>query len=97
MNQICVRLGIRFLVVVIPDELQVNDQLQQSVIDASRLPPESFDFALPNKMLTAKFRESDIDYIDLRDDFASISKTMRLYKPNDTHWNERHQRLLRST
>jgi hypothetical protein len=87
MNQICVRLGIRFLVVVIPDELQVNDQLQQSVIDASRLPPESFDFGLPNKMLTAKFRESDIDYIDLRDDFASISKTMRLYKPNDTHWN----------
>ena len=86
-NQICARLGIRFLVVVIPDELQVNDQLQQSVIDASRSPPESFDFGLPNKMLIAKFRESDIDYIDLRDDFASISKTMRLYKPNDPHWN----------
>jgi len=38
-------------------------------------------------MLTAKFRESDIDYIDLRDDFASISKSMRPYKPNDTHLN----------
>jgi lysophospholipase L1-like esterase len=86
-NQICTRLGIRFLVVVVPDELQVNNQLRQSVIDASRLPPESFDFGLPNKMLTAKLRESDIDYIDLRDDFASISKTMRLYKANDTHWN----------
>jgi SGNH hydrolase-like domain, acetyltransferase AlgX len=86
-NQICARLGIRFLVVVIPDELQVNDQLQQRVIDASRLPPESFDFSLPNKMLITKFRESDIDYIDLRDDFASISKSMRLYKPNDPHWN----------
>jgi hypothetical protein len=85
MNKICARLGIRFLVVVIPDELQVNDQLQQRVIDASRLPPESFDFGLPNKMLIAKFRESDIDYIDLRDDFASISKSMRLYKPNDSH------------
>jgi hypothetical protein len=87
MNQICARLGIRFLVVVIPDELQVNDQLQQRVIDASRLPPESFDFGLPDKMLIAKFREGDIDYIDLRDDFASISKSMRLYKPNDSHWN----------
>jgi hypothetical protein len=86
-NQICARLGIRFLVVVIPDELQVNDQLQQRVIDARRLPPESFDFGLPNNMLIAKFRESNIDYIDLRDDFASISKSMRLYKPNDTHWN----------
>ena len=86
-NQICARLGVRFLVVVIPDELQVNDQLQQSVIDASRSPPESFDFGLPNKMLIAKFRESGIDFIDLRDDLASISKSMRLYKPNDSHWN----------
>ena len=86
-NQICARLGIRFLVVVIPDELQVNKQLQQSVIDASRLPPESFDFGLPNEMLIAKFRESGIDFIDFRDDLASISRSMRLYKPNDTHWN----------
>lgn len=87
MSQICERLGIRFLVVVIPDELQVNEQLQQRVIDASRLPPESFDFGLPDKMLIAKFREGDIDYIDLRDDFAFISKSTRLYKPNDSHWN----------
>src|SRR5262249_39041583 len=87
MYQICQLLGIRFLVLLIPDELQVNDQLQQRVINASRLPPESFDFGLPNERLIAKFRESHIDYIDLREDFASISKSMRLYKPNDTHWN----------
>ena len=87
MYQICQRLGVRFLVVLIPDELQVNDQLQQKVVNASRLGPESFDFSLPNKMLVAKFRESAIDYIDLRGDFASISKSMKLYKPNDSHWN----------
>jgi hypothetical protein len=87
MYQICQRLGIRFLVLLIPDELQVNDQLQQRVINASRFRPESFDFSLPNQMLIGKFRESSIDFIDLRDDFASISKSMRLYKPNDSHWN----------
>ena len=87
LKDICDRKGIRFSVVVIPDEVQINDQLKQKVIEAYRLSPESFDFTLPNNMLIAKFHENDIDYIDLRDAFASISKSTRLYKPNDSHWN----------
>jgi len=87
MKHICERQGIRFLVVLIPDEVQVNDELRQVVINAYGLGAESFDFRLPNDMLIVKFRENDIDYIDLLEDFIPASRKTRLYKPNDSHWN----------
>ena len=32
-------------------------------------------------------RLDNIDYLDLLPSFVAASKTTRLYKPNDTHWN----------
>ena len=61
--------------------------LQAQVIAASRLahaslefpqPSASFDFALPNRLLHAKFDEIKIYYIDLITEFSAQSLDKRL-------------------
>ncbi|MGB9053316.1 MAG: hypothetical protein WCC54_13470, partial [Pseudolabrys sp.] len=68
------------------------------VVVASGLPPASFDFTLPNKLLRARFEELKIDYIDLLTEFSAHSLNDRLYRPNDSHWkiagNELAARLI---
>ena len=87
MKHICEQRGISLVVVVIPDEVQVNEELKQGVIAAYGSRAQFLDFKRPNTRLAEKFRENAIDYIDLLDNFADVSKKVRLYKPNDTHWN----------
>jgi hypothetical protein len=87
MKQICEREGIEFVVVVIPDEVQVNEQLKRQVINAYGLPTDRFDFRLPNDLLATKFNEDKVAYIDLLDEFKSASANSKLYKANDSHWN----------
>jgi hypothetical protein len=95
-KRLCDSRNIGLTIVLIPDELQVSQPLQAQVIAASRLargslkfpqPPASFDFALPNQLLRAKFDELKIDYIDLITEFSGKSLDQRLYRPNDSHWN----------
>jgi hypothetical protein len=95
-KQLCDSRNIGLTIVLIPDELQVSQPLQAQVIAASGFaraslefpqPPASYDFALPNRLLRAKFDELKIDYIDLITQFSAKSLDKRLYRPNDSHWN----------
>src|SRR5215510_781279 len=86
-KRLCDSKKIGLTIVLIPDEMQVNKPLQTQVVAASGLAPASFDFALPNKLLHAKFDELKIDYIDLITEFSAKSLDKRLYRPNDSHWN----------
>jgi hypothetical protein len=87
MEKICDEQKIRLSVVLIPDEVQVSWSLREKVIAAYGLPPESFDFTLPNRLLGEALRKHGIDYLDLFDEFAAASAHVTLYRPNDTHWN----------
>jgi hypothetical protein len=49
--------------------------------------PESFDFTRANRRLTAARKEHGIGFLGLLDGFVALSKLVRLYKHNDTHWN----------
>ena len=86
-KRLCDSRNIGLTIVLIPDELQVSKPLQAEVIAASGLAGASFDFALPNRLLHAKFDEFKIDYIDLITEFSAKSLDKRLYRPNDSHWN----------
>jgi hypothetical protein len=86
-KEICDRRNVRLVIVLIPDEMQVNAALQRSVVAASKLAPDAFDFARPNHLLATELTSRDIDYLDLLEEFISASIDARLYKPNDTHWN----------
>lgn len=92
---ICSARGIDFVVVLIPDELQINRELQKLIqnkffpdLDAS-----FWDSSLPNRALSGRLTQLGIDHIDLYDAFVATSSQTRLYKPRDTHWNIAGNRL----
>jgi hypothetical protein len=95
-KRLCDSRNIGLTVVLIPDEMQVSKPLQTRVSAAFGLaqvslklplPPASFDFTLPNRLLRARLEELKIDYIDLITEFSAQSLDKRLYRPNDSHWN----------
>jgi hypothetical protein len=94
-KRLCDERNISFAVVLIPDEVQVSKAVQSRVllIKGFNASPEDFDFTLPNRLMAAKLREQNINFIDLLDGFAAASAQANLYKPNDTHWNIAGNRL----
>jgi len=88
-NELCKERGIKLIVALIPDELQINLDLQLSVRQRShpRLNPSDWDITLPNRAMAGRLSSSGIDYIDLYDPFIAASGEKRLYKPRNTHWN----------
>lgn len=78
---------IPLLVVLIPDEVQVNQRWQQAVINDYHVTPDTFDFQLPNKLLAKALTKNNIAYLDLTEKFIEVGQNKYLYKPNDTHWN----------
>lgn len=87
-KEICDYRNIKLVVVIIPDEVQVDQNLQATIVEMfDPNDPNKLDFRLPNRMLHEAFEENKIEYIDLMDEFIAGSQKNRLYKPNDTHWN----------
>ena len=88
-KQQCDSHGIALTMVLIPDEVQVNADVQSRVlgVKAFNSGPEDFDFTLPNRKLSTSFHDHGIDSIDLLEPFSSAAGKTVLYKPRDTHWN----------
>lgn len=81
------RSGAALLVVVIPDELQVNAQLRVQVRQMDPLDEEPFDLTWITHRVTSELEAAGIPTIDLLSAFQRESRQRRLYKPRDTHWN----------
>ncbi len=86
-RNICEKHGIKLVVAIIPDELQINQDLLRDVRDVyyPNIENGKLDISIANKMLTKELNKLSIDNIDLYEYFASSSQ--QLYKPRDTHWN----------
>ncbi|WP_417910004.1 alginate O-acetyltransferase AlgX-related protein [Candidatus Electronema sp. PJ] len=86
-QEICQEKGIALTVVVIPDEVQINAQLQQQV--RAQLPGQgrSWHTLLPNERLALGLQKMHINFLDLYPAFAQASQTKQLYRLRDTHWN----------
>jgi lysophospholipase L1-like esterase len=81
--------GRPLLVVLIPDENQVNPSLARAAVgDPERL--AHYDFSLPQPVLAAMLAERGIAVLDLLPAF--LSDPRRLYM-NDGHWSEAGHRL----
>lgn len=74
-------LGAGFVVVVIPDENQINPALQAAIISAEEMP--NYDFSQPQSYLNEQFAASDIATVDLLDIFRNDPRCLYM---NDTHW-----------
>ena len=86
-RDVCVERAVRLLIVLIPDEQQIDAAQQRAIAIAAGLSLEQFDFDLPNRALAATLRGLEIDYLDLLPLIRERSKSESLYLPRDTHWN----------
>jgi hypothetical protein len=67
------------VVVLIPDENQLNSALQARIAADSKL----YDWNMPQAMLVPKFERSGVVVVDLLDAFRSDTRCLYM---NDTHW-----------
>jgi hypothetical protein len=83
--------GGRFLVMVIPDQAQVDPRLLGRLFE----PPIALDVDRPQRCLARELGARRIAAFDLLPGFRDRAGrgAHRLYKPRDTHWNSRGNRL----
>jgi len=85
---LCDEKGIELVVSIIPDEMQINQELQQAVIQklrANGINPE-WDNTLPNRRFAEELIRLGIPYIDFFPVIAEHRDTS-CYVPQDSHWN----------
>lgn len=79
--------GGQFVVILVPEEMQIDQKLRRSLMRENNLPPDAYDFRLPNRVLKAALHRAGIAFLDLTRAFELAGRSQRLYKPADTHWN----------
>lgn len=77
----------KFFVVLIPDEVQVDDALKEDLFKTYRLNACYYDFKLPQHTIKNYLNEQGVLCLDLLPSFKDQSKKAPLYIKQDTHWN----------
>ena len=85
-------LGDRLLLIVIPDEYQVNDTLYQRLL-AIKERPEIYDRDLPQRLMRDYAAAKGIPMLDLLPVLRAAEPEGRTYHLRDTHWNARGNRI----
>lgn len=88
MHRVCTMKGIRFGMVLIPDEYQVNPVLLDQLIQSQQIPTEDIDLDLPQRRLNAFCRKNQIPCLDMKPLLEPDT-----YLPRDTHWNRKGNRI----
>jgi len=85
-QSICARRNISLFILIIPDEMQVNCELQKMIM-AGMPEPNSWDWSQPTTELAGRLKMMGIEHLDLLKTFREASLHTNLYKPRNTHWN----------
>ena len=85
--------GAYFLVLVIPDEFQVDPELFAGVLTHLGKRREDYDLNLPQRRLAELFAARGIATLDVLPAFREHAAVERLYRPRDSHWNAAGNRL----
>ncbi|MCL4500693.1 MAG: hypothetical protein M1438_02420 [Deltaproteobacteria bacterium] len=83
----CNKRNIKMLLVIFPDEYQVNKKLLIELVQRYGLDVNSLDIDYPNKLVSEFCRNNNINCIDLLPIFQENAMFGDLYRKNDTHWN----------
>jgi hypothetical protein len=95
-NQVAVT-GADFMVMIIPDEYQVNPEVTAAVLAKSNRTLADYELNLPQRRLAEFFEEEGIEYLDLLPAFISSSGDRPLYRLRNTHWTMLEMQSRRST
>jgi hypothetical protein len=96
MRDIANRAGADLLVVLLPDEAQVDAALQEEVLRTSGRARDALDFEAPSRAMARELSRHGVATLDLLPDFQREGRHTRLYKTQDTHWNVAGNRLAAS-
>lgn len=89
-DEACRAVGVPWLLVLIPGEVQVDAQVQAQVLAGLAAPPEDYDFDAPQQRLNRWAAGHQVPVLDLLPVLRREHQPDdRLYVPNDTHWNKR--------
>jgi hypothetical protein len=81
--------GARFVVMIIPDQYQIDGQLLDEVLEASGNRLEDYDLDRPQERLVEVLESAGVEVVNLAPVFRALSGPAPLYRPNDSHWNRR--------
>lgn len=87
------RMGSDYVLVIHPDQLQVEDALFDQLITFYNLNRDDYDLALPQRFLLDYCAQEQIRCIDLLPAFRAHGAQGGLYLPRDTHYNQAGNRL----
>ncbi len=79
--------GARYVMVIHPDQTQVDDRLRQDILNTFQVRGQDYDFDLPQKILGSYCAERRIPCLDLLPIFRAQAKIGDLYLVRDTHYN----------
>jgi hypothetical protein len=79
--------GSRFLVLLIPDLVQVDDALRARVLEQLGVAAADVEVDCPQRLLTRLLDERGIESLDLLPLFRERAPSEPLYWLGDTHWN----------
>lgn len=82
------RTGADFVVMLIPDEYQVNEQLLREVQATLHVPMQAVDLDAPQRHLARLLDAASIRHLDLLPAFRDAGRTQALYYDRNTHWND---------
>ncbi|HVL72560.1 MAG TPA: hypothetical protein VM434_11835, partial [Beijerinckiaceae bacterium] len=78
---------VRMYAVLLPDEVQVDRELQEKVVRSAHHSPSDYDFGGLNRRVSRFLDELGVQHVDLLPVFSNRAREERLYKVNDSHWN----------
>ncbi len=87
------RIKATYIMVIHPDQFQVEQDLQNQIITKYKAKKEDYDFKLPQEFLKNYCRSRGILYIDLLPVFISGGLKGGLYLKRDTHYNTNGNKL----
>lgn len=89
MQRLLAERGIGFMVMVYPDEFQVDPALRQSLIERDRLDASGYRWDLPQDLIAEWCAAQGAECHDLLPAFDAAHRAgRRQYLLNDSHWNE---------
>lgn len=88
-RRLCTDAGVRPLLLISPDEIQVDRDLRLAVLERAPLPADAYDFDLPSRRLARFAEAAGLPVLDALDGLRAAASTTRLrpYIPNNGHWS----------
>lgn len=93
-DELCRAAGVRWILVLIPTEEQVDPKLRELMLEVLDLDPAAYDFDGPQERILSWAQRRNVELIDLLPTLrAAHLGGDPLYVPADTHWNVRGNRI----